>query len=213
MARTPAANHKIRLFLAIIVAASIAGCEKPSYRPQPDQTSSAARETPTTSETLLVQQTPPPAPTAESSAIVVIPDLIVPVAGVRPEELQDTFSDARSESRVHNAIDIMAAQGTPVLAAADGRITKLLQSERGGITIYQLSIDERIVYYYAHLDRYEANLAEGQFAKQGSVIGYVGDTGNAGSGNYHLHFSVWIISDPKRYWEGENLNPYSLFKR
>src|SRR6266576_1908865 len=141
------------------------------------------------------------------------PALIVPVAGVRPEQLRDTFTESRSEGRVHDAIDIPAPQGTAVLAAADGPIVKLFQSERGGTTIYQLSTDGKLVYYYAHLDRYAEGLAEGHFAKQGETIAYVGDTGNAGAGNYHLHFSIAEISDPKDFWQGVNINPYPLLKR
>jgi murein DD-endopeptidase MepM/ murein hydrolase activator NlpD len=139
--------------------------------------------------------------------------LIIPVAGVRPEQLRDTFSEARSEGRVHDAIDIPAARGTPVIATADGPVVKLFQSERGGTTIYQLSTDGKFVYYYAHLDRYAEGLAEGHLAKQGETIAYVGDSGNAGSGNYHLHFSVAEISDPKNFWHGVNINPYPLLKR
>src|SRR5216683_1578605 len=139
--------------------------------------------------------------------------LIIPVAGVRPDQLIDTFADARSEGRVHDAIDIPAAAGTPVLAAADGEITKLFQSERGGTTIYQLSTDKKLIFYYAHLQRYADGLAEGRYVKQGDVIAYVGDTGNAGPGNYHLHFSISIVNDPKRYWEGTNINPYPLLRR
>jgi murein DD-endopeptidase MepM/ murein hydrolase activator NlpD len=138
--------------------------------------------------------------------------LIIPVAGVRPEQLQDTFAAARSEGRVHDAIDIQAPRGTPVLAAADGPIVKLFQSERGGTTIYQLSTDAKFVYYYAHLDRYAEGLAEGHFVKQGETIAYVGDSGNAGPGNYHLHFSVAQISDPKNFWHGININPYPLLR-
>lgn|SRR5215831_6309159 len=140
-------------------------------------------------------------------------NLIIPVAGVRPEQLHDTFSESRSEGRVHDAIDIIAPQGTPVLAAADGTVVKLFHSEPGGTTIYQLSTDQKFVYYYAHLDRYAEGLTEGHFAKQGETIAYVGDTGNAGAGNYHLHFSIAIISDPKHYWQGVNINPYPLLKR
>jgi murein DD-endopeptidase MepM/ murein hydrolase activator NlpD len=140
-------------------------------------------------------------------------DLIVPVAGVRPDQLRDTYSESRSEGRVHDAIDIPAPKDTPVLAAADGAILKLFQSERGGTTIYQLSTDKKFVYYYAHLDRYAEGLAEGHFAKQGETIAYVGDSGNAGAGNYHLHFSVATISDPRHYWQGVNINPYPLLKR
>jgi murein DD-endopeptidase MepM/ murein hydrolase activator NlpD len=139
--------------------------------------------------------------------------LIIPVVGVKPDQLQDTFTDARAEGRVHDAIDIPAPAGTPVVAAADGEIIKLFQSERGGITIYQLSPDKKLVFYYAHLQRYADGLVAGKFVKQGEVIGYVGDTGNAGAGNYHLHFSISVIADPKRYWEGTNINPYPLLRR
>ncbi|MBD0326835.1 MAG: peptidoglycan DD-metalloendopeptidase family protein [Pyrinomonadaceae bacterium] len=162
----------------------------------------------------------PPAPTNASgntstTAPAVPPNaatLLIPVAGVRPEHLRDTFQESRSEGRVHDAIDIPAARGTPVLAAADGRIVKFFNSERGGITIYQLSVDEKLVYYYAHLERYADGLKEGHFARRGEVIAYVGDTGNAGPGNYHLHFSVATITDPKRYWAGTNVNPYPLLR-
>jgi len=140
-------------------------------------------------------------------------NLIIPVAGVRAEQLRDTFSESRAEGRVHDAIDIAAPLGTPVLAAADGTILKLFQSERGGTTIYQLSTDKRFIYYYAHLDRYAEGLTEGQFAKQGETIAFVGDSGNAGPGNYHLHFSIAIVSDPKKYWQGVNINPYPLLRK
>ena len=139
--------------------------------------------------------------------------LIIPVVGVRPEQLRDTFSDARSEGRVHDAIDIAAPRGTPVIAAADGPIVKLFQSERGGTTIYQLSTDDKFVYYYAHLDRYAEGLTEGHLTKQGETIAYVGDTGNAGAGNYHLHFSIAEISNPKDFWHGVNINPYPLLRK
>jgi len=139
--------------------------------------------------------------------------LIIPVTGVRPEQLQDTFTEARSEGRVHDAIDIMAPAGTPVVAASDGEIVRLFQSDRGGTTIYQLSPDKKLVFYYAHLQRYADGLVAGKFARQGEVIGYVGDTGNAGPGNYHLHFSISVVADPKRYWEGTNINPYPLLRK
>lgn len=139
--------------------------------------------------------------------------LIIPVEGVRPDQLLDTFSAARSEGRAHNAIDIPAAAGTPVRAAADGEIVKLFQSDPGGTTIYQASVDKKLIFYYAHLQRYADSLAEGQYVHQGDVIAYVGDTGNAGTGNYHLHFSIAIVSDPRRYWEGSNINPFPLLHR
>lgn len=138
--------------------------------------------------------------------------LMIPVAGVKRAQLLDTFSDARSENRVHDAIDIIAPAGTPVVAAANGEIAKFYDSQRGGITIYQYSADKKFIYYYAHLQSRAADLAERQYVTQGRIIGYVGDTGNAGAGNYHLHFSVALVRDPKRFWEGEYLNPFPLLK-
>ena len=153
---------------------------------------------------------PEPTPTPEPANFVGQINLIIPVAGVRPDLLLDTLDDARSEGRVHAAIDIMAPAETPVLAATDGKIIKLFNSERGGTTIYQLSANQDLIFYYAHLARYADGLAEGNTVKQGEIIAYVGDTGNAGPGNYHLHFSIAAVSDPKRYWEGTNINPYPL---
>jgi murein DD-endopeptidase MepM/ murein hydrolase activator NlpD len=139
--------------------------------------------------------------------------LIIPVAGIRPDQLIDTFTESRSEGRTHDAIDIMAPVETPVIAAADGQIQKLFQSERGGTTVYQLSADQKLIFYYAHLAGYADGLTEGKQVRQGDVIAYVGDTGNAGAGNYHLHFSIAVVSDPSRYWEGTNINPYPLLRQ
>jgi peptidoglycan LD-endopeptidase LytH len=139
--------------------------------------------------------------------------LIVPVAGVHAHQLRDSYNDPRSGGRTHAAIDIMAPRGTPVLAAADGRILKLHQGNLGGNAIYQLDADGQTRYYYAHLDGYARGLTEGQTVYQGQVIGYVGDTGNAGRGNYHLHFSIAILDDVRRWWEGINLNPYPVLRR
>jgi murein DD-endopeptidase MepM/ murein hydrolase activator NlpD len=176
---------------------------KASITPVPE--ASAASPLPSSSNDPSIDEPPP-------IGFVGTLRLIVPVAGVQPTQLLDTFSDSRSEGRAHDAIDIPAAPGTPVVAAADGQILKLFQSERGGTTIYQLSTDKKLVFYYAHLQRYADGVGEGKFVRQGEVIAYVGDTGNAGPGNYHLHFSIAVVSDPKRYWEGTNINPYPLLK-
>jgi murein DD-endopeptidase MepM/ murein hydrolase activator NlpD len=174
---------------------------------------------PTASPSLPPTLTPPaentPSPTLPIPPIGFVGTLklIIPVAGVKPEQLHDTFADSRSEGRVHDAIDIPAPAGTPVLAAADGQMVKLFQSERGGTTIYQLSPNKKLSFYYAHLQSYAEGLYEGKFVRQGEVIGFVGDTGNAGPGNYHLHFSIMVISDPKHYWEGVNINPYPLLQK
>lgn len=138
--------------------------------------------------------------------------IMLPVLGVKRGQIIDTFNDARSAGRVHNANDIMAAGGVPVVAAVDGQIAKFFDSERGGITIYQYSPDKRTVYYYAHLQKRAENLREQDFVKQGTIIGYVGDTGNPGAGNYHLHFSITVLDDPKNVFKGTEINPYPLLK-
>lgn len=141
--------------------------------------------------------------------------LVIPVVGIRPDDLVDTFEDARSEGRVHDAIDILAPRGTPVVAAAAGRVLRLFTSERGGLTVYQLGDDalaggRRPVYYYAHLDAYAPGLAAGGRLERGGAVGTVGDTGNAAPGNTHLHFAVWTVTDTADFWDGEPLNPYLL---
>ncbi|HEX8289014.1 MAG TPA: M23 family metallopeptidase [Pyrinomonadaceae bacterium] len=138
--------------------------------------------------------------------------LMIPVIGIKREDLQDTYTQSRSGGRVHNAIDIMAPAGAPVVAAADGEIAKFFDSQLGGITIYQWSADKKFVYYYAHLQRRADNLQEKSFVKKGQIIGYVGDTGNSGAGNYHLHFSIIVPTTPNRHWDGTNVNPYPILK-
>lgn len=189
-----------------------------SATPSPLPSITHVTATPGSSPTVNV--VPPASPTpavSPSSASATLPStdtkaLLIPVAGVRPEQLLDTYTATRSEGRVHDAIDIPAARNTPVVACADGTIVRLFQNVRGGTTIYQLDTDNKTVYYYAHLDRYADGLAENHFARRGEVIGYVGDTGNAGAGNYHLHFSVSIVADPKRFYNGTNINPYPLLR-
>ena len=151
-------------------------------------------------------------PAADRPRAYVAPgaSLTIPVMGIRPEQLRDSYEDPRGGARLHHAIDIMAPAGSPVVAAADGSILKLRTGGNGGITIYQIAPDGRTLYYYAHLQRYAAGMREGLPIQRGQVIAYVGDTGNAGAGNYHLHFSVGRLRDPRRWWESENTNPYPL---
>ena len=136
--------------------------------------------------------------------------ILIPVVGIRPDQLRDTFSQARSGGRVHRAIDILAPRGTPVIAAVDGTIRKLFTSAAGGLTIYQFDQAEERVYYYAHLDRYELTIAEGMFVAQGTVIGYVGTTGNAPPDAPHLHFAIEVLPPTKEWWKGTPVNPYPV---
>jgi murein DD-endopeptidase MepM/ murein hydrolase activator NlpD len=139
--------------------------------------------------------------------------LLIPVSGVGPEDLVDSYEQARTEGRRHDAIDIAAPRGTPVLAVAEGTVAALFLSERGGITVYHLAEDRRTIYYYAHLDRYAEGITDGARVRQGEVIGYVGDSGNSGAGNYHLHFEITTTADPEQYWGGVPRNPYPELTR
>jgi peptidoglycan LD-endopeptidase LytH len=138
--------------------------------------------------------------------------LLIPVLGITPDQLRNSYQEGRSGGRTHQAIDIHAPRGTPVLAAADGTILRLHSGDRGGLSIYHLADDGRTRYYYAHLDGYAEGLRQGQRVRRGDVIGFVGDTGNATPGDYHLHFSIAELSDRSRWWQGRNLNPYPLLK-
>lgn len=137
---------------------------------------------------------------AADSAYFRIHPLMVPVEGVSPSELRDTFHEARSGGRIHMATDILAMRGTPVLAAAPGRIIKLANSGAGGITIYIADASGRYFQYYAHLMGYAPNVKEGLVVEEGDVIGFVGTTGNAPPDTPHLHFQV--MRGDANYWNG-----------
>jgi murein DD-endopeptidase MepM/ murein hydrolase activator NlpD len=155
-----------------------------------------------------------PAPTAPAAAVMppsaaTPASLLLPVAGIKASQLTDTFSQDRG-GRVHEAIDIMAPRGTPVLAVADGRLAKLFDSRQGGLTIYQFDVGETHAFYYAHLDAYAPGLVEGAMLRRGEVIGTVGSTGNADPAGPHLHFAVFVLGKEKRWWEGSAINPHPL---
>lgn len=141
--------------------------------------------------------------------------LAVPVAGVRPDQLVDTFTQARAGGgRLHDAIDIMAAAGTPVVAASEGVVEKLFVSQGGGgITAYVRSRDGRWISYYAHMQGYAPGLAEGQKVVRGQIIGYVGSTGNASPAGPHLHFAIHRMGPGEKWWQGAATNPYPLLAR
>ena len=151
--------------------------------------------------------------TATQSVIATPPSaigMLLPVAGIKPAQLTDTFNQARGSERRHEALDIMAARGTPVLAAVDGKVEKLFTSKQGGLTIYEFDPAATHAYYYAHLDRYAAGLVEGMPLKRGDVIGYVGSTGNANPDAPHLHFAIFELGPEKHWWQGTAINPYPL---
>ena len=138
--------------------------------------------------------------------------LLFPVKGVEPAKVRDTFDERRGLVK-HEALDIMADKGTPVLAVDDGRVVKLFKSVPGGITLYQFDPTQTYAYYYAHLDRYAPGLKEGANVKRGDVIGYVGNTGNASAGAPHLHFTIYRLGPDRKWWRGTPVNPYPYFAK
>ena len=153
----------------------------------------------------------PPAPVSPTEAGEIVAlrgrDLKLPVDGVDRKDLRNTFAEARG-SRTHEALDILAPRGTKVRAVEDGRIQKLFTSKAGGLTIYEFDPTQTFAYYYAHLNRYEDSLREGQMVKRGEVIGYVGSTGNASPDAPHLHFAIVRLGPEKQWWKGDPINPY-----
>jgi murein DD-endopeptidase MepM/ murein hydrolase activator NlpD len=139
-------------------------------------------------------------------------ELIVPVAGVAPKDLLDTFDEARAGHR-HNALDIPAPRGTPVLSAAAGRVLRLFTSKNGGLMIYASDPSNRFVLMYAHLDRYANGIADGMPLQRGDTIGFVGTTGNAPPTVPHLHFAIARTSNVSRWWTGMPVDPRPLLSR
>jgi murein DD-endopeptidase MepM/ murein hydrolase activator NlpD len=138
-------------------------------------------------------------------------DLLVPVQGVTRETLVDSFRDVRDRVRQHEALDIPAPRGTPVLAVEDGTIEKLFTSERGGLTVYQFDPSRTYAYYYAHLDGYAPALKEHDAVRRGQVLGFVGTTGNAPKNAPHLHIGLFVLTPEKSWWKGTAVNPYDVW--
>lgn len=137
--------------------------------------------------------------------------LVIPVVGVAPGQLVDSFVDPRGGGRrSHGAIDIPASRGTSVVATADGRVEKLFDSRPGGHTLYQRSRDGDMLYYYAHLDSYAPGIAEGSAVRRGQPIGFVGSTGDADPAAPHLHFEVHRMARGEGWWQGRAVDPYPL---
>lgn len=141
-------------------------------------------------------------------------DPIIPVAGVRPEQLTDTWGQSRANgAREHHAIDIMAARGTPVIAAAAGTVEKLFESREGGHTVYVRRADPAWIDYYAHLDSYAPDLREGVPVRQGQTIGAVGSTGDANPAAPHLHYEIKRMAAGEKWYLGTDVNPYPILHR
>jgi murein DD-endopeptidase MepM/ murein hydrolase activator NlpD len=161
----------------------------------------------------------PPIPSTRSDSLY--PDavrrlaergLMVPVHGIGPERLSDSYNAARG-NRAHTAVDIMAPRGTPVISADSGKVWKLRSNSLGGLTIYVIDLADEFVHYYAHLERYLPGLMEGQVVGPGDIIGYVGTTGNAPANTPHLHYQLLRYRGNGRWWDGDPVNPHALLRR
>jgi murein DD-endopeptidase MepM/ murein hydrolase activator NlpD len=138
--------------------------------------------------------------------------LRLPLDSVSVDDLRSNFHELRGGDRLHEAIDLLAPRGEPVLAVDDGAIARLFESERGGLTVYQFDPSRAYAYYYAHLDGYAPGLRDGDEVFRGQVLGYVGTTGNAPPGTPHLHFAIFKLGLERRWWEGTAVDPYLVFR-
>lgn len=210
--------QKIWVFSAILLAA---GCsQRAPWRvvsgpaPTPRQQSSSSTSAPRDSQTSTVAGISLSAVArADATAVAHLGTLTFPVPGVDSTRLDDSFYAPREGGRKHNAIDIMAPRGAPVLSVQDGRVLRLATNANGGITVYATDLEDQFVYYYAHLDRYHSSVYAGRPLLRGDTLGYVGTTGNAPKDVPHLHFQVMRMPADRRFWNGEPINPYSLLRK
>jgi murein DD-endopeptidase MepM/ murein hydrolase activator NlpD len=160
----------------------------------------------------VVDSTPAAAPNDADLAILAR-ELTIPLPGIAKSALHDSYGELRGGTRPHEALDILAPRGTPVLSATNGRVLKLFDSKAGGLMVYAADSTERFILMYGHLDAYQPGLAEGQPLRRGQQIGVVGTTGNAAPDAPHLHFAIARSSDVKQWWKGMPVNPYPLLAR
>jgi len=165
----------------------------------------------------LVRGTPPPRVATAVPDPVVLDGkerkdrLSMPLSGIDPIRLTSTFSQGRA-GHPHEALDIMAPRGTPVMAVVEGNVAKLFTSKEGGLTVYQFDDPGVWCYYYAHLDHYVSGLKEGMLLRRGQVLGYVGSTGNASPDAPHLHFAIFRLGPEKEWWKGTAVDPLPILQ-
>jgi peptidoglycan LD-endopeptidase LytH len=131
--------------------------------------------------------------------------LQMPVVGVQPNDLYNSWGDPRDGGRRrHKGIDIFAPKGTPIVAVSNGIISYIGEQPKGGNCLW-LTTEDGASFYYAHLDRWAPGLFEGMEVRSGDLLGYVGNTGNAKTTPPHLHFAV--------NENDEMVNPYPILTR
>lgn len=180
-------------------------------RGTPKQDSAALRAD--TASAFKVTNSAPESRASEVDLTVLRRELAVPVGGVAASALHDTYNELRGGTHPHEALDILAPRGTPVLSAANGRVLKLFTSKPGGLMVYAADSSERFILMYGHLGAYAPGLADGQTLRQGQQIGVVGTTGDAAAATPHLHFAIARAGDVMQWWKGTPVNPYPLLIR
>jgi murein DD-endopeptidase MepM/ murein hydrolase activator NlpD len=193
--------------LALAVLAATTACSRPVlYYPTP-VASAAPAPRPVAAPAPSAPVVATEAPTADAEYLA-YRHLLMPVAGVDAGKLEDTFYEGRDGDRVHRAIDILAPRGTPILAADDGKILRMSTNNLGGISMYTVDTQNRLVYYYAHMDHYNDAMSPGRGIAKGDTLGFVGTTGNAPKDTPHLHFQVMRWPVDGKYWNGEPIDPF-----
>lgn len=114
----------------------------------------------------------------------------MPVLGVRVSHVADTWGVPRGLGRIHEGQDIFAPRGTPIYSATEGYVWRIGTSQLGGLVVWVVGAGGRR-YYYAHLERYGETIQEGDYVTTDTLIGYVGNTGNAVTTPPHLHFGIY----------------------
>jgi murein DD-endopeptidase MepM/ murein hydrolase activator NlpD len=205
---------RIRVVVAVSGWMISAGCSRPVlYYPTPE---SAARAPSAPSPKPSVGSADSPA-LADSGGPVFGSDveylrsrkILLPVAGADMAKVDDSFNEGRDNDRTHRAIDILAPRGTPILSADDGKILRMTTNALGGISMYTVDAQMRLVYYYAHMDHYNAAMSPGRTIVRGDTLGFVGTTGNAPKDTPHLHFQIMRWRGDGKYWTGEPIDPYA----
>ncbi|HEU5173152.1 MAG TPA: M23 family metallopeptidase [Gemmatimonadaceae bacterium] len=200
----------VLVVVAVVAALATAVARVGDPSPSPvDAPRSSALAAPDRVPTALTAGAPGDIAAAEAAAALG-GSLVVPVAGVSPEALRGTFDDRRGGGRRHEAIDIMAPRGTPVVSATGGRLLRLHRSRAGGLMVYAADTADRLILMYAHLDRYARDLVAGMPLRRGQLLGYVGSTGNASASAPHLHFAIARGEPSRRWWSGTAVDPFPL---
>jgi murein DD-endopeptidase MepM/ murein hydrolase activator NlpD len=201
---------RVPALIAFGVLSATAACARPVlYYPTPEAAPAPAARPAAVAAPPSVAAIVSSASTASDVEYLRARRLLLPVAGANMAKVEDTFNDGRDGGdRTHHALDILAPRGTPILSADDGRILRMTSNSLGGITMYTVDPENRLVYYYAHLDHYNDAMSPGRTIVRGDTLGFVGTTGNAPKDTPHLHFQVMRWPADGKYWNGEPIDPY-----